>query len=72
MVFNDFKKDCKIKNVITDFSQKETEFSIYVYCLEVDINLEKEKRLTKLYYKHGLSYEMHYGLIQWEPQTGKK
>ena len=23
MVFNDFKKDCKIKNVIMDFSRKE-------------------------------------------------
>ena len=44
MVFNDFKKDCKIKNVITDFSRKENEFSIYVYCLEKDINFEKVKK----------------------------
>ena len=56
-----------------DFSRKENKFSIYVYCLEKDINFKKEKRrLMKLYYEHGLFYETCYGLIRWEPPTKKK
>ena len=57
-VFNDFKKDCKIKNAIMDFSRNEKEFLTYVYCLEKDINFNTEKKtLENLYFKHGLSYE---------------
>ena len=32
-----------------DYIQKENEFSIYLYCLEKDVDFEKEnKRLTRL------------------------
>ena len=73
MVFNDFKEDCKIKKAIMDFSRKQNEFLIYIYCLEKDINVKKEKKkLEKLYFKHGLSYELCYGLVWWEPSTVTK
>ena len=48
-VFNDFKKDCKIKNAIMDFSRNEKEFLTYVYCLEKDINFNTEKKRWKIY-----------------------
>ena len=46
VVFNDFKKDCKIKKATMDFSRKENKFLIYIYCLEKDINVKKEKKKT--------------------------
>ena len=49
MVFNDFKEDCKIKKAVMDFSRKQNEFLIYIYCLEKDINVKKEKKDWKNY-----------------------
>ena len=56
-----------------DYIRKENEFSIYPYCLEKDIDFEREKkRLTRLCYKHGLCYDMSYRQIKWELPTEKK
>ena len=53
LLFCEFKGKCEINSVIIDYQRKENEFSIYIYCLQKDINFEKEKnRLIKLYYKH--------------------
>ena len=56
-----------------DYIRKENEFSIYPYCLEKDVDFEREKkRLTRLCYKHGLCYDMSYKQIKWELPTEKK
>ena len=51
----DFKENYKIKNKIMDWKKYENYFKILIYCLEENINVEKEKELlNKLYQKHGL------------------
>ena len=45
MTFQEFKQECEIKNVIMDYLLKENEFSIYIYCLEKNIDFVKEKML---------------------------
>lgn len=45
MVFCEFKKNCKVKNAIINYSRKQTEFLIYVYCLQKDINITNEKKM---------------------------
>ena len=58
MVFREFKDKCKIKSAIIDFNLIENEFSIYIYCLEKDIDFNKEKKhLMHLHYKHRLCYD---------------
>ena len=44
MVFREFKDKFKIKSAIIDFNRIENEFSIYIYCLEKDIDFNKEKK----------------------------
>ena len=57
-----------------DYVRKENEFSIYLYCLEKDIDFKRDKKKgsTRLCYKHGLCYNMCYGQIKWELPTEKK
>ena len=43
LLFCEFKGKCEINSVIIDYQRKENEFSIYIYCLQKDINFEKEK-----------------------------
>ena len=53
--------------------EKKKEFSIYIYCLEKDIDFNKEKkRLMHLYYKHGLCYDLWYEEQKWELPGEKK
>ena len=41
--FEEFKQTSKINNVIIDWSRKNDEIIIYVYCIEKDINILNEK-----------------------------
>ena len=42
-----------------DWKKDENYFKILIYCLEENINVEKEKELlNKLYEKHGLSWTL--------------
>ena len=76
LLLREFKKKCEanvIFDYIIDYTRKENEFSIYIYCLQKDINFEKEKkRLIKLYYKHGLCYNTRYWGPTWELPKEKK
>ena len=55
--FKEFKQTSKINNVIIDWSRKNNEIMLYVYCIEKDINILNEKnRLLNLYCKHGVSW----------------
>ena len=71
MVFREFKENCKVKNAIINYSRKQNEFLIYVYCLQKDINItnEKKNKLKTLCYKHGISFEYEYGQSLWELPT---
>ena len=42
--FEEFKQTSKINNVIIDWSRKNNEITLYVYCTEKDINILKEKK----------------------------
>ena len=67
LLFREFKENCNINNAIIDYTRKENEFSIHIYCLEEDMNTKKEKnRLLHLYYKHELSYHLCYEQPNWE------
>ena len=46
--FEEFGETSKIKNVIIDWSRKNNEIMLYVYCIEKDINVLNEKRLLNL------------------------
>ena len=55
--FEEFGETSKIKNVIIDWSRKNNEIMLYVYCIEKDINVLNEKnRLLNLCCKHGVSW----------------
>ena len=55
--FEEFRETSKIKNVIIDWSRKNNEIMLYVYCIEKDINALNEKnRLLNLCCKHGVSW----------------
>ena len=41
--FGEFKQTSKINNVIIDWSRKNNEIILYVYCIEKDINILNEK-----------------------------
>ena len=43
--FKEFKQTSKINNVIIDWSRKNDEITLYVYCTEKDINILKEKKI---------------------------
>lgn len=45
--FCEFKEKSNIKNVIIAFIRKENNFSIFIYCLEKDIDFE-EKRIIEI------------------------
>lgn len=62
-VLVDFKANCKIENRIIKAKKKEEKkFMIYLYCLEQNIVLDREKNyLNLLYKKHELSW-LHYRL----------
>ena len=47
--FEEFRETSKIKNVIIDWSRKNNEIMLYVYCIEKYINVLNEKnRLLNL------------------------
>ena len=55
--FEEFRETSRIKNVIIDWSRKNNEIMIYVYCIEKDINVLNEKnKLLNLCCKHGVSW----------------
>ena len=55
--FKEFKQTSKINNVIIDWSRKNNEIMLYVYCIEKDINILNEKnRLLNLCCKHRVSW----------------
>ena len=55
--FEEFKQMSKINNVFIDWSRKNNEIILHVYCLEKDINILNEKnRLLNLCCKHGVSW----------------
>ena len=62
-VLVDFKANCKIENRIIKAKKKEEKkFMIYLYCLEQNIHLDREKNyLNLLYKKYELSW-LHYRL----------
>ena len=60
MIFQEFKQECEIKNVIMDYLWKENEFSIYIYCLEKNIDFVKEKMLWNVLWTNSL------GNSQWK------
>ena len=54
-LYNDFKENCKIKKKIIKWKKDENKFSIVIYCLEENINVNKEMELlNKLCKKYGL------------------
>ena len=58
--FEEFRETSKIKNVIIDWSRKNNEIMLYVYCIEKDINVLNEKnRLLDLCCKHRVSWGEH-------------
>ena len=49
------KQNCNIKKKIIEWKKDENKFSIVIYCLGENINVNKEMKLSnKLYKKHGL------------------
>ena len=58
-LYIDLKENCKIKNKIMDWKKDVNYFKILIYCLEENINVEKEKEvLNKLYEKYGLTWTL--------------
>ena len=50
LLFREFKEKCKIDNTIINYQRKENDFVIYIYSLEKDMDIKKEKnRLLNLY-----------------------
>ena len=43
LLFREFKENCNIDDAIIDYTRKENEFSIHIYCLEKYMNTKKEK-----------------------------
>ena len=73
LLFCEFKENCNIDNAIIDYTRKESEYSIHICCLEKDIDIKKERnRLLHLYYKHGSSYNLCYGQLNWELPEEKR
>ena len=73
LLFCEFKKNCNIDNAIIDYKRRENKFSIHIYCLEKDTDIKKERNcLIHLYYKHGLSYHLCYGQLNWELPEEKR
>ena len=44
LLFREFKENCIIYNAIIDYTRKENDFSIYIYCLEKDFDIKKRKK----------------------------
>ena len=40
-IFREFKENCNIDNGKIDYTRKENEFSIHIYCLYKDMNVKK-------------------------------
>ena len=56
--FQEFLETSKIKNTIIDKHRKIDEYKIMVYCMEQNIDVNKEKnRLFNLCLKHGVGYQ---------------
>ena len=53
--FEEFGETSKIKNVIIDWSRKNNEIMLFVYCIEKHIVLNEKNRLLNLCCKHGVS-----------------
>ena len=43
LLFQEFKGSCQTENVIINYYRKNNEFVINIYCLNKDIDLQKEK-----------------------------
>lgn len=46
LLFREFKEKCKIDNTIINYQRKENDFVIYIYSLEKDMDIKKEKKQT--------------------------
>ena len=68
--FQKFKEKCNFEKWIITWKKREKKFFLFIYCLEKDIDILKEKkRLSKLLIKHGVwwgdSWDNDFELEKW-------